>query len=167
MNLAQAIQQAHERNEQAIATRIAAPRLDEDQVLLSNFVKWTKENGVRCLPAVPACVAAYLRTLTGQPETILKTVEAIDAWHVNQDLGSPTATPAVRNELATLLTIALPKSWSKDERLVFAGLPIEAQEIIERHARLNSNAVRKAQNERDVARQELKQLLNQKEISNG
>ena len=171
MTLTEIIDRQHQLNEQAIAARIAAPRLDVDsegQNLLCNFVKWAKENGVRYWPSSPASVAAYLRTLQGvQPETILKTVHAIEAWHVNQNLGSPTATPAVRAELATLLKIVLPKSWSKDERLVFAGLPIEAQEIIERHTRLDSKAIRQAQNEAAALRQQLKALQRKEIDSNG
>src|SRR5262249_20598468 len=144
--------------EQAIATRIAAPRLDEDQVLLSNFVKWTKENGVRCLPAAPCSVAAYLMTLAGQPETILKTVEAIEAFHVNQNLGSPTATSAVRAVLEEILHSDGPRSWSKSERLVFASLPVEIRAIIERRVRLDSNAVRKAQNEAAALKHRIEQF---------
>ena len=162
MNLAQAIQQAHERNEQAIATRIAAPRLDEDQVLLSNFVKWTKETGVRCLPAAPASVAAYLMTLAGQPETILKTVEAIDAWHVNQDLGSPTATPAVREALTGILKLDPPR-WNKSEQLLWAALPPEVQAVISRRDKQTSTLIRHLQNENA----ELKKQLSQKDIKDG
>jgi hypothetical protein len=174
MTLTEIIDRQHQLNEQAIAARIAAPRLDVDsegQNLLGNFVKWAKENGVRYLPAAPSSVAVYLRSQYTQgatAETILKTVEAIDAWHVNQNLGSPTATPAVRAILEEILHIDGPRSWSKQERLLFAALPIEIRAIIQRRVQLDSNAVRKAQHDRAAAVQELEQLkLKQKGIENG
>ena len=113
------------------------------------------------LPAAPGSVAAYLRSQYTQgvgAETILKIVEALDAWHVNQNLGSPTATPAVRAVLSEILKLNPPRSWTKDERLLFASLPPEVQFIVERHTRLDSNAVRKAQNEAAALKHQLEAL---------
>jgi hypothetical protein len=69
------------------------------------------------------------------------------------------------NDSKTLLELAEqviitegPRSWSKSERLVFATLPAEAREIIQRHAKLDSDAVRRAQNSAALLRKELETL---------
>src|SRR5262249_59922252 len=92
------------------------------------------------------------------PEEILKFMAAIEAWETNSGRANPCASPAVRAALAEILKIDAARSWSKSERLVFASLPIEAREIILRHARLDSDAVRKAQNAAAQLRKELAEL---------
>lgn len=51
-----------------------------------------------------------------------------------------------------------PRTWSKDERYLFVQLPPPIRIIINRHARLDSLAVRKAQNTAAMARQKLARL---------
>ena len=63
-NLAQAIAEAHSRNEQTLAARIAAPKpqLDSDAlVCVRRFADWCCSKGVPFCPAQPATVAAYIR----------------------------------------------------------------------------------------------------------
>jgi DNA polymerase III delta subunit len=91
------------------------------------------------------------------PERILAALNAIEAIHADNNLASPTATKSVRTELSRVLKVEAPR-WNNQEKLIFYGLPPEAQEIISRHSRLDSKAVRKAQNEAAELRHQIKQL---------
>jgi hypothetical protein len=149
MTLAQQIELQTQRNEQILAGRIAAPLEvnNEAQRLLSRFVKFCKDNGVRALPAAPGTIAAWIAAEDNPPETILRTLQAIEAVHSNNNLANPVACASPRAALAKIMKLDGPRSWNKAERLVFAGLPIEAQEIIQRRTKQDSDAVRRAQNE--------------------
>ena len=61
MNLAAEIAAAHAKNEAAVATSIAAPRLELDRTRLQNFADFCKQYGIRALPAAPATVAAFIK----------------------------------------------------------------------------------------------------------
>jgi hypothetical protein len=69
--------------------------------------------------------------------------------------------------LEEILKLNPPRSWSKSERLAFASLAPELQFIVERHARLDSNAVRKAQNEAAALKHQLEALQTKEIDSNG
>jgi hypothetical protein len=172
MNLAQSIEAAHQQNEARLAARIAAPRLeieDEGKRLLGRYISFCKQNGVRYLPSAPATVAAFIKSehaAGATPEMILKTLEAIEILHSQANAANPVACPAPRAALSEIMKIEGPRSWNKAERLVFAGLAPEVQAIILRHAQIDSNAVRRAQNEAAELRKSLNS--NQKDIdSNG
>src|SRR5262249_7529885 len=120
MTLAQQIELAQARNEQALTAQLAAPTLEVDSRLLNRFADFCKQRGVRCTPPV---VAVYVRSQYTDgiaPEEILKSLAAIEAWETNNGRANPCATPAVRAALAEILKIDGPRSWSKAERLVFA-----------------------------------------------
>ena len=161
MNLAQQIEAAHIRNEQNLAARIAAPRLElenEGKRLLGRFISFCKQNGVRYLPSAPATVAAFIKAehaAGATPEMILKTLAAIEILHSQANAANPVACPAPRAALSEILKIEGPRSWNKAERLVFAGLPIEVRAIIERHAKIDSDAVKRTLNEAAELRKSL------------
>jgi hypothetical protein len=168
MTLAEQIELAHQSNEAKIAARIAAPRLELDdggKRLLGRFISFCKQNGVRWVPSAPCTIAGFIRaeyTAGATPEMILKTLEAIEILHSQANAANPVACPAPRASLREILKINAPRSWSKAEALMFAGLPTEVQRVIERHAKLDSDAVRRAQNEAAELRKSLNS--NQKEI---
>src|SRR5690348_16159162 len=117
MTLAQAIEQAQSRNEQQLAARSAAPALELDCRLLNRFATFCKERGVRC---VPASVAAFIKAEYAggtQPDEILKTLQTIEAWEVNNHRANPIATPTVRSVLMEILKIEPPR-WNKEEQLI-------------------------------------------------
>jgi hypothetical protein len=92
-------------------------------------------------------------------------VEAIELLHAQDiNLANPCATRVVRDRLIKVLEPHGPRSWSRAEHEVFAMLSVQAQEIIERHAKLDSDAVRRAQNECAELRQRLLKSVSQKEI---
>src|SRR5262249_32171213 len=158
MNLAQQIEIAQARNEQALTAQIASPQLEVDPRLLNRFVGWCNQRGVRCTPAV---VAAYVQSEYSSgtaPEEILTSLASIEAWETNGGRANPCATPAARAALADILKVDPPRSWNKFEQGIFISLPIEAQRVIWRHAKIDSDAVRKAQNQAAQLRKELAEL---------
>jgi hypothetical protein len=164
VNLAQAIQSAQEKNEQALASQIAAPKIElesDDLVLVRRFADFCKAKGVPFLPAAPATVALFLRTenLGGANyKRIFATAQAIELLHDQAMLSNPVATFVVRNELARIYEINPPRSWAKVHRPLFASLPIEVRQVVENYADLSSKAVRKAQNEAAELRHTLQSL---------
>jgi len=168
MNLAAEIAAAHAKNEAVVATSIAAPRLELDRTRLQNFADFCKQYGIRALPAAPATVAAFAKaeyTRGTSADAILHTLQDIEAVHSNANLANPIATAAVRSVLSEILKLDPPRSWSRADRLVYATLPIEAQAIIERRAKEDSKAVRKAQADAAALKHQL-EALQTKDISN-
>jgi hypothetical protein len=168
MNLAQAIAEAHSKNEQTLANSIAAPRpqlASDALVCVRRFADWCKSRGVPFCPAQPATVAAYIRyeNKSGAKfQRIFETVRAIEQMHDAAGLSNPCATMAVRHELGCIYHIEAPRSWPKADRPLFNSLPIEVRAVIERRAEQDSNAVRRAQNEAAELRKSLNS--NQKDI---
>jgi hypothetical protein len=164
MNLAQQMEIAYQRNEQALAARNAAPlEVDrDDQRLLARFAKFCKDNGVRPLPAAPGTIAAWIAGEDNPPETIVRTLQAIEAVHSNNNLANPVACAAPRAVLSKILKLEGPRSWSKAERLALAACPIEIREIVERRTKRDSDLIRQLQNENSELRKSINS--NQKEI---
>jgi hypothetical protein len=164
MTLIDAIEQAQASNEKKLASQVPTPKqgLDSEALLLlRHFAEWAKQRGVKFLPCAPTSAAAFIRTesAVGVPaDRIIRTLEAIQTMHDNAGLANPIATAPVRTELVRILKIDGPRSWSKAERLVFTSLAPEVQAIIQRHAKIDSDAVRKAQNQAAAFKQQLESL---------
>jgi hypothetical protein len=163
MTLVDAIERAHAENEKKLASQVPTPKqeLDSEAIMhLRRFAEWCKSRGVKCLPCGPTTAAAFIRheSAAGVPaDRILSALEAIEAAH--SGLSNPIASAAPRAELARILKLeGEPRSWSKPERLVFAGLPPEVQGIITRRAKRDSDLIRRLQNENH----QLKMSLNTK-----
>jgi hypothetical protein len=169
VTLLEAMDRAYQTNEATLANQIAAPRLDCDAERLQHYTEFCKQHGVRALGAAPGTVAAFIKSEHDRgvsPDGILSVLADIEALHSNNNLANPIATTAVRAVLSEIVNLNPPRSWGKQERLLFASLPPDVQFIVERHARLDSQAVRKSQNEAAQLRHQL-ESLQQKEISNG
>jgi len=167
MNLAQAIAEAHSKNEQTLANSIAAPRppLETDAlVCVRRFADWCKSRGVPFCPAQPSTVAAFIRYENKNGanfQRIFETVRAVEQMHDSAALSNPCATMAVRHELGCIYHIDAPRSWPKADRPLFNSLPIELRAVIERRAEQDSKVLRRLQNEVAELR---KSNSNQKEI---
>jgi hypothetical protein len=152
-NLVTAIDLAQQANEKRIAAEINAPKhkIDDTEALLilRDFAEWCRSRGVKWLPATPATCAAWVHFQHVDhiaPETIVKAIEAIQIAHDQHGFANPIATAAVRAELGRILDIKPPRTWKKEEHLVFNGLPIEVCDVIKRHADLDSLTLRRLQN---------------------
>jgi hypothetical protein len=168
VNLAQAIAEAHSRNEQTLAARIAAPKpqLDSDAlVCVRRFADWCKSRGVPFCPAQPATVAAYIGFENKEGanfQRIFETVRAIEQMHDAAGLSNPCATMAVRHELGNIYHIDAPRSWPKADRALFNSLPLEIRAVIEKRAEQDSKVLRRLMNEVAEMRKSLNS--NQKDV---
>jgi hypothetical protein len=153
--LAQAIRQVNEReldaNEAALASCFPPPAkmTPEAQRQVLPFLQWAATQKVRALPARPTSVAAFYQWQDdlGVPRDKIGTVlSAISAMHYAASLGDPVATPIVRTVTAAS-TIEPPRSWTKDEKELFTGLPVEIQAVITRREHDRERIMRRAQNE--------------------
>jgi hypothetical protein len=147
------IAKAQQLNEDKIAAGVARvrPEIDHDaEFRLRQFADWCRGQGIRRCPAAVASVALYVRSLhqTGvEPAKILLALEAIQAAHDHHGLPSPCATAVVRSELGRITNIQPPRSWRKNEQLVFMGLPVEIRAAIERREHQREVQMRRCQND--------------------
>ena len=179
--LAQAIRQVNEReldaNEMALGSCFSPPppMSPEAQRQVLPFLQWSATQKVRALPARPTSVAAFVQWQEdlGIPREKIGTVlSAIEAMHNAASLGNPVATPLVRT-ITAASTIEPPRSWTKDEKELFTGLPVEIQVVVARRERERDTVLRRAQNEAADLRRllktaaETKPVDSQKEERNG
>ena len=123
-----------ERNEQALAACFPPPaiNLTEDaQAKLSPFLHWCGERGVRGCPAQPTTVAAFVQWNIDQGVTTDKILDALAAI----EAPNPVATQVVGDLLNGLIKVDAPRSWTKEEKILFALLPPHAKVPIARRGR--------------------------------
>lgn len=165
LGLAQQIELAQRANERKIAASVPLPQQEistEAALLLKHFAVWCKSRGIKALPCAPTSLAAFVQSQNNddvRPEQIIEVVHLIEALHDNQGLANPVATAVVvRSELSKILKIEAPRSWPTADKLKFAGLPVEIQEVGERRARQDERVLRRAQNETAELRHKLKEF---------
>lgn len=147
MNLSDAIAQLQIVNDQQTANSLGiSPRQPtaEQVGFFRGFQSHCVQKG--CLPVPkPALVADWLNTLdTEHLEAACRSVEVVCD---HQFLSNPCATLAVRIVLERRLRTECPRSWTKDDRLVFATLPPEIRSIVLRRENERDTALRRAQNQ--------------------
>jgi hypothetical protein len=152
-------------NEAAIAACFPPPPAvpPEAQQQLMPFLAWCEDQRVRALPAKPASVAAFAQwqqDLGVSKEKVAATLSAIEALHFAASLGNPIATPLVR-VTTSASTIEPPRSWAKDEKELFTGLPVEIQIVVARREKDRETIMRRAQNEAAELRNKLLRLQEQ------
>jgi hypothetical protein len=151
--------------ENALANQINAqlpqpPELDEHtKLLLAPFVQWCSSVGVRHVPAAPATCATYIlnQAKVGvAPERIAAEAQAIEKLHDQCNLANPLQTRAARLALDQVLKIEPPRSWPKEEKAMFAHLPVQIRHIITARENDRERALRRAQNEYAEAKKRLR-----------
>ena len=119
MNLAQAIEEAQQKNTARIAAGLQTPivELDSDEiVLIRRFSDWSRSRGVVALPSAPSVIAEFIKTENkagADFNRIWETVRALERAHDAAGLANPVATFAVRHQLGVLYHIDAPRSWPK------------------------------------------------------
>jgi hypothetical protein len=191
MSLVDAISLAQDRNAAKLAAEIppAKPELDSEGLMhLRHYAAWCKQRGVRFCPSKPSTIAAFIRSEAANhvpPATLFAAMLAVEALHDSQNEPNPVACAAPRAELmrimdamdkkditiegqaqlAKVLDVRPPESWSKSERLLFDDLPPAVKGVIFRRDEQQRRAVRHAQNEAAELRHKLKSY-SKKEIEN-
>jgi hypothetical protein len=138
-------------NERAIAASFPPPPelSPEARQNLTPFLAFCEQHRIRPLPARPTSIAFFAQAQQdrGVPkEKISATLSAIEALLNAASVGNPIATPIVRT-ITAASTIEPPRSWTKDEKLTFAGLPPEVQRVVVRREHDRERALRRGQNE--------------------
>ena len=159
IELAKAREQAQtwDRNEATLTAQLAPqlpppPELDNEiRRHLAPFITWATAVGVRYCPAKPTVVAAYVfaaSAISTSEDIVLAQVEAISILHDHYQLPDPTCTTAARFALdhATVKTEP-PRSWKKEEKVVFLRLPADIRAVVSRRDREAEVALRRKQNE--------------------
>jgi hypothetical protein len=98
----------------------------------SAFGKWCILKGVRCMPAAPAHVAAFVRDcepLIPLPK-IWEAVREISESHLLNGFADPAAGGVVAETINGIAKIAPPRSWPKEQKARFGELPFDLQQFI-------------------------------------
>jgi hypothetical protein len=145
-------------NELALAQQLAAPAAeldDETKWHLAPFIQFATTANVRYCPALPTTVGAFIlaqAALKISEQQILASVSAIEQWHDHLGLPSPVATTAARFALEQVVKSEAPRSWTKEEKLMWTTLPPEIRAVITRRDADQCKAMRRAQNQAAEAR---------------
>jgi hypothetical protein len=114
---------------------------------LAEFAKWCGEYNVRACAAKPATVAMWVlshRHLGA--DAIMDMLASVEALHHYHGLSVPTKSAIVCRALEYLFKAEPPRSWKSEEKLLFAALPQDVQQIIGRRERDRERELRRAQN---------------------
>ena len=155
MMLLQVIDQIQNYNEQHLRQSLSVESQelsDAQRRHLETFQHFCSVQGLRPLPAAPHVVAAFIQTLS--TAECIPAGEAIAAQHDVVGLANPVATAAVRAVLESRVSVEYPKSWSKEDRRIFASVDPVVRSIILRRENERDRALRNKQNEAAKAAKE-------------
>lgn len=116
---------------------------------LQPFIEFCHSKGVPHLPARPSTLAAYVleqAALGKQPDKVRELVTAIEVLHDLNGHANPAATSLVRFALDRMAPIEPPRSWAKEEKLLFTALPPEIQYVVHKRERSREKELRNRQN---------------------
>ena len=115
---------------------------------LDAFNKWTASKSARRLPAKPVTVACYVldQAALGVPaQQILAQLDAIERAHDRHSLSNPVRTAVVRAALETIIKVDPPRSWPKEDKVLFAQLDPEIRQVIARRESERDRELRRIQ----------------------
>jgi hypothetical protein len=146
---------AYEAGERAITAGLPfeqpkTPLATDELGRLGRFLAWAKEKCVRACPARPSVVAAYVLQEHGlgtPAQQILAILESIVAFHDHHSAPNPAATAVVRHALGEAIHIEPPRSWPKEDKVLFATLPPDIRDVIARREQAREIELRRKQNE--------------------
>jgi hypothetical protein len=126
----------------------------------SPFGKWCIVKGVRCLPAAPAHVAAFVRDCEPliEIEEIWQAVKEISHSHLSNGLADPTVGGVVAETINSIASIDPPRSWPRAHHAAFKMLPLDLQRYMAEHEGNRDKAVRRALNEAGQLRRTVSDL---------
>jgi hypothetical protein len=139
----------------AIAARLNLTAPQRDKSEWPTFKTWCKDKAVTPYPARPGIVAFFIldNVLLGI-ERLLAVVESIAAIHEGVGVADPTVSPLVSAALDQVAPIQPPRSWPKEQKALFLGLPRILQVYVAAHEADREKVVRRALNQAGDARRE-------------
>ena len=147
MSLGDALQEARRNNESRIEKSLCLERpelTDSQRLLVGRLQMFCGQNGIsQALPLAPVLVAAFLERQAA-PD-IEGAIAAIKAWSDYYFLADPCSSIPVRTVLERRLRIAPPRAFNKQDRELFAALPVEMRSVVYRREQERDNALRRLQ----------------------
>jgi hypothetical protein len=120
------------------------------------FAKWCELNGVSSCPAAPAAVARFVTDCAALGiERLWLAVRQISEAHVAFGLADPTLGGVAAEAINTVAGIDPPRSWPNEHKQRFKALPYDLQIFVAAHETQREKALRRAQNEAAIAKQQL------------
>ncbi len=120
------------------------------------FARWCELNGASFCPASPADVARFVSECASLGiERLWPAVQDVSRAHVSLGLADPTLGGVAAAAISDIAGIDPPRSWPNDRKQRFRSLPYDLQVYVADHEARREKAVRRAQNEAAIARQEL------------
>jgi hypothetical protein len=120
------------------------------------FTKWCELNGISACPVLPAAVARFVSDCAALGiERLWPAVQEISKMHVEFGYADPTLGDLVAAAIDKIACIPPPRSWPNDSKLRFKSLPYDLQVYVAAHEQRREKAIRRAQNDASIARQQL------------
>jgi hypothetical protein len=146
----QAWDEAEQRLAAELKLDVPAPVLSTDLLeRWDRFATWTASRGVRKCPARPATCAAYClaqQDMGASVQAILAMLAAVQAIHDHHNLPNPVRTAIVRAALGMIIKVDPPRSWPKEDKVLFAQLDPDVRQIISERESLRDREIRRLQN---------------------
>jgi hypothetical protein len=129
------------------------------------FTKWCMLNGMQAIPASPTTISRFINGIAELGiSRVFEEVQSISRAHYTIGLPDPTlGSGLVTSAINAISNITPPRSWSGPLKVRFLSLPYDIQKQIAEREAEREKTVRKAFNERDEARKQLKELENGKQ----
>jgi hypothetical protein len=112
---------------------------------------WCTAKGIPAFRAKSTTIAAWIVSETDRgvdEKRIRGTLSEIELAHDIAGYPNPCAGLWVRFALSRMSgAVEPPRSWNKSEKMMFTGLPFEAQQVIARRERDRETTLRRGQNE--------------------
>jgi hypothetical protein len=147
VSIADAIAEAKKRNEQRLGETLNLERPsipDGDRSHIERFKLFCRSNGVEA-SLQPTTVAAFLQAQSDRD--LEPAMAAMQAWAAHFLLADPCSSIPVRTVLERRLRIELPRSWTTEDRLLFASLPPEVRGVIYKRETERDRSLRQKHNE--------------------
>jgi hypothetical protein len=115
---------------------------------MTTWEKWCALHGHQPVPASPTMIARFIAELSPLGvEQVWQAVLEISRAHYCIGLPDPTISAPVVTEMNRLSRIKPPRSWPDEEKLRFPTLPYDIQAWLAKKADMDSNEIRRLQNE--------------------
>jgi hypothetical protein len=146
---------AYEAGERTVASELPLEHLQTpltaDQLhRVNRFLEFARQKCCRAAPARPTTEAAYVLHEHAEgtsAQQILALLDSIAAFHDHHGLANPVATAVVRLALDDVIRIEPPRSWPKEDKVLFATLPPDIRSVIARREQERDASLRRKQNE--------------------
>lgn len=130
------------------------------------FIRWCEDRSLPWRPANPAVIAKFVMGHT-TPGKLVDELRELSLAHTSQGLPDPVAAWQVVDAIGRVVKVETPRSWKKEQRLLFAALAPDMQQHISDRESQRDKEVRRAQNEAADARKQLADIQKQTEATDG